>query len=86
MNANGATAIRRDDPARRHLHDYFLVDPATGEDIVGLATHEAALAYAVRHLRGRLAVLDVVHPEGCACPDAPARDPDGVGADPEAER
>ena len=62
--------ITRDDPRRRHLHDYFLVDPTTGRDLGGFATQEEAAAYALEHLRGRVTVLDIAHPPGCRCPGA----------------
>ena len=48
--------IRRNDPRRRHLHDFFLVDPFTGRDLGGFDSQTEAMAYAVAHLRGRVTV------------------------------
>ena len=71
---------RRDDPARAHLHEYWLVDAATGEVLAGFASAAAATAWMGRHLdrlRGTAMLLCVVHPDGCACPEAPPVDGSG---------
>lgn len=59
--------ITRNDPRRAHLHDYVLVDAQTGRDLAAFDTQAEAMAYAVEHLRGRVTVLSIVHPEGCTC-------------------
>jgi hypothetical protein len=71
--------IRRNDPSRAHLHDYWLVDAATGEDLAGFANEATALAYLNQHhwRRGKVTILATVHPDGCDCPDAPAVDSAG---------
>jgi hypothetical protein len=74
--------IRRGDPSRRHLHDYFLIDGETLRDVAGFATQEAALLYATRlgMPRGRLLIFQVVHPSGCGCAEAPPVDSTGRAA------
>jgi hypothetical protein len=65
--------IRRGDPARAGLHDFFLIDGQTGLDVAGFASEAAALAYATRHRLGpgQVTVLQVAHPDGCDCAEAP---------------
>jgi hypothetical protein len=73
MNAADERIVR-DDPARRHLHDYWLVDALSGEDVAGFATAEAAGAWVQTHreqLRGRVTVITILHPDGCTCAGAP---------------
>ena len=59
--------IRLNDPSRAHLHDYALVDALTGSGIVAFGSQDGAMRYAAARLRGRLTLLYVIHPDGCAC-------------------
>ena len=59
--------IRRNDPVRRHLHDYVLVDPFTGRDIAGFDLQDEAMRYATDYLRSQVTTLHIIHPDGCAC-------------------
>ena len=59
--------IRRHDPSRHHLHDYALTDPFTGSTIAAFSSQDEAMRYAAERLRGRLTMLHIDHPDGCAC-------------------
>lgn len=65
--------IRRGDPRRRHLHDFWLIDGVTGQELAGFATEHQALAYLAQHGMGpgQVTVLRIAHPDGCDCVEAP---------------
>lgn len=71
---SGPGQIRRNDPARAQLHDYWLVDGVTGKDIADFANLATATAYATRHRLGpgQVTILRIAHPDGCDCAEAPA--------------
>jgi hypothetical protein len=69
--------IRRNDPARRHLHDYVVVDPDTGRDLAGFDNQDEAMVFAAEHLRGVVTLLQVHHPNRCGCKPGRGVYPDG---------
>jgi hypothetical protein len=65
--------IRRNDPARAHLHDYWVIDGLTGKDLAGFANAATAEAYLRQQQarRPQVIVFATVHPAGCTCDEAP---------------
>jgi hypothetical protein len=62
--------IERDQPWRRHLHDYAVIDGETLEDVA--VFDDAAEAWALAATRrGKVSMVTTLHPDGCGCPEAP---------------